>query len=217
MERSEASSPKFMITASSRAQLNSFWWGLSLEAKIKYAGGELIRTGNISFQHPVSFSGKGTLFLGKNVTFGFWQAGSRRNPIVIQPRESGSEIVIGDDTFVVNGCEFFALASVRIGANCLIGSRCTIMDSDFHDIDPDRRNSQGITAPVIVEDNVWFGSDVTVLKGVRIGRDPVLAAHCVVVKSVPPGSIVAGNPMRIVGSVYERKKNGRLRTPVEEP
>lgn len=158
-----------------------------------------------SAQHPVRFSGMGHLIVKDNVVLGFSMAGAKSSPIILQPREREAVISIGRGTYVVNGCEFYARTSITIGENCLIGPRTTIMDSDFHGINPLRRGMPGRSGPVVLQDNVWLGCDVTVLKNVVIGKDSVVGAHCVVTKSVPPGAIVIGNPMKIVGSVYERE------------
>jgi acetyltransferase-like isoleucine patch superfamily enzyme len=78
------------------------------------------------------------------------------------------------------------------------------MDSDFHGVAPDERHGPGATAPVLLRDNVWLGSDVTVLKGVEIGRDAVVGAGAVVSQSVSAGSIVAPPRPVAIGSAYER-------------
>jgi acetyltransferase-like isoleucine patch superfamily enzyme len=57
------------------------------------------------------------------------------------------------------------------------------------------------TAPTIIEDVVWIGSNVLILKGVIVGEGAVVAKNSVVTKSVPPYTIVAGNPARIVKEI----------------
>ncbi|MEV7663036.1 DapH/DapD/GlmU-related protein [Paenarthrobacter sp. NPDC089316] len=59
-----------------------------------------------------------------------------------------------------------------------------------------------MTAPreVVIEDDVWIGARAIILPGVRVGRGSVVAAAAVVTKSVPPFSVVAGNPARVVKS-----------------
>lgn len=76
------------------------------------------------------------------------------------------------------------------------------MDSDFHGIKPDERGSPGKSAPIIVENNVWFGIETLILKGVTIGNDAVIGARCIVTKDVPAGAVVVGNSMKTIGSVY---------------
>jgi acetyltransferase-like isoleucine patch superfamily enzyme len=94
-----------------------------------------------------------------------------------------------------------AAERVIIGDDVLCGANVTICDTDWHHPDPRRRNEIGPSAPVVIEDNVWLGLNVVVLKGVTIGRDAVIGAGSVVTKSVPAGMIAAGNPAVIVGPV----------------
>lgn len=55
-----------------------------------------------------------------------------------------------------------------------------------------------VSAPIVIEDNVWIGEYAAVLKGVTIGTGAIVASHAVVTKDVPPYTIVAGNPARVV-------------------
>lgn len=88
---------------------------------------------------------------------------------------------------------------MTIGARCLIGDAVLIMDSDFHDLSAEGRHSQPTTpAPVVLEDNVFIGSRVIILKGVTIGKDSVIGAGSVVVRSIPPGVIAGGNPAKVI-------------------
>jgi maltose O-acetyltransferase len=137
---------------------------------------------------------------------GFDLAGAKKTPILLQPRETGSEIVLGKNCAIMNGCEILARKSIHIGENTRIGPHTLIYDSDFHEIDPVRRGQSGKTESVVIEENVWIGSRAIILKGVCIGRDAVVAAGCVVTKDVLAGSIVAGNPMRVVGNVNRVKE-----------
>lgn len=58
-------------------------------------------------------------------------------------------------------------------------------------------------APIVIGRNVWIGANVTILKGVTVGDDAVVAAASVVTKDVPAGSIVVGSPARVVRSVHD--------------
>ena len=119
----------------------------------------------------------------------------------IEARNDGSRIKIGNGTWVNNN--FVAISnhkSITIGENVLIGTFVEIYDSNFHGIEPDRR---GISCPedaadVIVEDNVFIGSNVKILKGVTIGRDSVIANSSIVTNSIPPGVVAGGNPAKII-------------------
>jgi acetyltransferase-like isoleucine patch superfamily enzyme len=154
------------------------------------------------FDHPVQFQGKGRLIIEEDVVLGFWMAGAKTIPILLQPRDKDALIQIGRGTVIVNGCELIARTSITIGANCRIGAQTLILDADFHGIKPDERHKLGLTKPVVIGDNVWVGIGAVVLKGVSIGKDAIIGTHCVVTKDVPDGAIVVGNPMRIVGSAY---------------
>jgi acetyltransferase-like isoleucine patch superfamily enzyme len=169
---------------------------------VTWYGGTLDLDSSVHFDHPVMFQGRGHLILSEGVILGYWMAGSRKQPILFQPRDPSATIEIGKNTVIINGTEMIARSSIKIGENCRIGPRCVFMDADFHGIKPDQRHLTGLTVPITLEDNVWIGSDVFVLKGVRIGQDAIIGARSVVAKDVPAGAIAVGNPMRVVGSVY---------------
>jgi maltose O-acetyltransferase len=105
---------------------------------------------------------------------------------------------------LMNGSELMSRSEICLGGNCRIGAGCVFLDADFHGLGVNERDQVGITEPIAVGNNVWLGRGVTVLKGVHIGDDAVVGAGCVVSKSIPAGGIAVGNPMRVVGSVYDR-------------
>jgi len=73
------------------------------------------------------------------------------------------------------------------------------MDSDFHDLSPEGRHFGPASAePVVIEDNVFIGSRAIILKGVTIGRDSVIGAGSVVTRSIPPRTVAAGNPAKVL-------------------
>lgn len=108
----------------------------------------------------------------------------------------GSSLRIGDGTFVNSGVSICAQEEVCIGARCAIGNYSLIMDTDFHDVDD--HTKPGKCAPVLIEDDVWIGARVTILKGVRIGRGAVVAAGAVVTRDVPPATLAGGIPARVI-------------------
>ncbi len=113
------------------------------------------------------------------------------------------EIVVGDRTFIGNGCTLAAGRRIEIGAHCLLAAGVRIHDNDGHPLDPARRRAgepirQDETAAVRIGDNVWIGADSLILKGVTIGHDAVVAAGAIVTHDVPPATVVAGNPARPV-------------------
>lgn len=87
--------------------------------------------------------------------------------------------------------------SITIGSRVQIGPHCYITDFDHGllvDIDQPFHRGNNAFAPVVIEDNVWIGAGVTILKGVTIGQNAVVAAGSVVTKNVAPNTVVAGVP-----------------------
>jgi acetyltransferase-like isoleucine patch superfamily enzyme len=98
-----------------------------------------------------------------------------------------------------NNVSIIAKQRITIGNSCLIGDQVMIYDSDFHNVDPRmRRNADPPTAEVRIEDNVWIGSRAMVLKGVTIGRNTVIGAMSLVIRSVPSDCVAAGVPARVI-------------------
>ena len=103
---------------------------------------------------------------------------------------------IGDDTFVNNGTILSASQLIRIGSRVNIAPHCVLMDNDFHGTAD--RDGPPKVSPIIVEDDVWLGTRVTVLRGVTIGKGAVVAAGAVVTKDVPPYTLVGGVPAKVL-------------------
>lgn len=110
----------------------------------------------------------------------------------------GGTLEIGDRVLINHGCSIGATKLVRIGARCNLGSQSIIIDNAFHELDPERRDQQPESAPVILEDNVWLAARVIVLPGVTIGKNSVIGAGSVVTKSIPPDVVAAGVPAKII-------------------
>lgn len=108
---------------------------------------------------------------------------------------SGAKLAIGNKSYINDGSRISAQNSITIGQNCAISFGVTIIDDDGHGI-----GFPPYSAPIIIEDEVWIGCNVTILKGVIIGKGSVVAAGAVVTKSCPPHSLLAGVPARIIRS-----------------
>lgn len=103
---------------------------------------------------------------------------------------------VGDGTFFNRGCTIVARDTVTIGRNCLFGPRVSVFDHD-HGLLPTSQppgDRAFVSAPISIEDNVWLGAGVTVLRGVTIGFGSVVAANSVVTRDVPPRTLVGGTP-----------------------
>ena len=117
------------------------------------------------------------------------------------PWEPGPNIEVGDKTFVGTNVEFNVRGKVVIGSQCMIGAGCRFVDHD-HGIEANTPmgDQDCETSPIRLQDDVWLGADVVILKGVSIGSGSVVGAGAVVRTNVPPGEIWAGVPARKIGA-----------------
>lgn len=106
---------------------------------------------------------------------------------------------VGAFTFFGQGCHVNVLDRVVIGAHCLFGPRCVIVDHN-HGLDPARRIDEQpcIAKPIRIGKDVWCGAGAVILPGVSIGDGAVVGAQSVVTRDVPPMAVVAGNPARLI-------------------
>jgi acetyltransferase-like isoleucine patch superfamily enzyme len=105
--------------------------------------------------------------------------------------DHGLRLDLGERVFINQGCTFLDYAGIRLGAGVMVAPRATFITVG-HPVDPDERRRFLTGAPIDVADNVWIGAGATILPGVSIGRDAVIAAGAVVADDVPPASLVAG-------------------------
>jgi len=105
---------------------------------------------------------------------------------------------IGARSLINYGCSIAAMNRVTIGERCLIGPHCMIIDSAFHDVDPDRRLDPPVGDPITIGENVWLGARVIVLPGVTIGDDSVIGIGSIVTADVPARSLAVGVPARVI-------------------
>ena len=122
------------------------------------------------------------------------------------------KITIGDYSTIRYNSKISSVCGVEIGKYAIISNNVRIYDHNSHPTDPQTRIdmckcgfygeawscTKADKKPIIIEDNVWIGEHAVVLKGVHIGRGSVIASNAVVTKDVPPYSIVAGNPAKVV-------------------
>ena len=111
------------------------------------------------------------------------------------------DFTIGD-SFINGLSRVHCFNEIRIGNGCAISWGVDILDSNSHQILVDGE-WQPVDAPVIIGDDVWIGQGATILPGVEIGDGAVVAADAVVAIDVPPATLVAGCPAKVVRSDVE--------------
>jgi galactoside O-acetyltransferase len=180
------------------------WWFVKFRiSKFRWLSDCRRVSGRPNVFHPLLLKGEGKITFGNNVQIGVIASPNFYSHYTyLEARNPESEIVIGNDVSINNAFSASAFGKITIGNNVLIGTNCTIMDTDAHALDPQQRNT-GIpkNLPVHIGENVFLGSDVTVLKGVTIGRNSVIGNGSVVTKDIPEMVIAAGNPARIIKSL----------------
>ncbi|MES2893450.1 MAG: DapH/DapD/GlmU-related protein [Bacteroidota bacterium] len=154
---------------------------------------------------PVLFNGLGIISFEGVVQLGFVDS-----PLFFssyshfEARNIRSSIKIKSGVFINNNACIISEGEegIVIGENTLAGTSLTIFDSDFHDLDPSRRTT-GVpkTAGVRIGNNVFIGSNVTILKGVEIGDNTVIGSGSVVTRSIPGNVVAGGNPCRVIKSL----------------
>lgn len=121
-------------------------------------------------------------------------------------------ITIGKFAHIGPGTKICCVNKVTIGAYTGIGPNVSIIDSNYHPVNPHDRKIMRQTPsgsferkwihsdnkPIVIGENVWVGENVRICKGVTIGENAVIAACSVVTKDVPANAIAAGNPAKIV-------------------
>ena len=111
----------------------------------------------------------------------------------------GKNIKIGKNVFINSGCCFQDQGGIELGDGCLIGHQVVIATLN-HDLDPEKRGSM-IPAAVKLGKNVWVGAHATILPGVTVGDNAVIAAGAVVTKDVPAYCVAAGVPARVIKQI----------------
>ena len=144
------------------------------------------------------------LYVGDNVSFG------RRSIIELYPKfgcqEFSQKIIIGNNCSFGEETHVTSINGIVIGNGLLTGRRVLISDNSHGQYSESTSNVNvpPIDRPlyskgcVYIGDNVWIGDNVAILPGVTIGDGAVIGANSVVTKDIPPMTVVAGNPMKII-------------------
>lgn len=133
----------------------------------------------------------------------------------------GGKIEVGNNIYIGTGTVLQAKEFIKIGDNVIISNNVLIVDNNNHPTSPEERLKMSQcenymadelwtwkyaqSSPIVIEDNVWIGKNAVVMKGVTIGKGSIVALGAIVTKDVPPYSVVAGNPAKIVKHLMEKE------------
>ena len=105
--------------------------------------------------------------------------------------DHGLHLDLAERVFINQGCTFLDYAGIRLAERVMVGPKVTFITSG-HPVDPEERRLYLTGAPIDVAENVWIGAGATILPGVSIGRDAVIAAGAIVAEDVPAATLVSG-------------------------
>lgn len=154
----------------------------------------------------VSVTRKGSVLIGNNLSI---NSGNNHNIIGRQQRTIfwvDGKLLIGNNTGI-SGTAIICNYDIEIGNNVKIGGNTVLYDTDFHSLDVDTRNDKtkdkkkAKCQKVTIKDNVFIGAHSTILKGVTIGKNSIIAASSVVSKSIPDNEIWGGNPIKFIKKI----------------
>lgn len=174
--------------------VNAWWWQVQLGKDCRFNGKPVI-----------SKVFNSSIVIGDSCRFNSAMAsnliGVNRACMLSTFRE-GASITIGEGSGF-SGTIIGCAEKIEIGKGILCGANTTITDFDWHNIDPSKRHGTPCNSskPIKIEDNVWLGLNVIVLKGVTIGKNSVIAAGSVVPKDIPTNVIAAGQPARVIKQI----------------
>jgi acetyltransferase-like isoleucine patch superfamily enzyme len=109
----------------------------------------------------------------------------------------GENIRVGRNVFINQNCTMYDLGGIDIADDVMIGPNVSIITSS-HPVEPSQRRAFVIAKPIVIERNVWIAAGATILGGVTVGENSVVAASAVVTRDVPPNTLVGGNPARVI-------------------
>jgi acetyltransferase-like isoleucine patch superfamily enzyme len=131
----------------------------------------------------------GTISVGDRVAF--WG-----NPLPVSVHVAkGATLRVGDRVFMNYGVDIGCYHRVTIGNDVLIGPLTNVLDDPLHELQP---GDVARPAPIVIEDNVWIARNCVIQPGVTIGRNSVIASGSVVTKDIPPNSLAAGVPAKVL-------------------
>lgn len=198
-------SPPADLESLVRGLLIHYFFHVSRRDRVEVTGLAAGQHPSLRILSPTVFRGAGRIRVAASAVLGWTNSPLAYACSHYEARNPQAVIEIGEESTLNNAASLIAEgAGISIGRRCLIGTEFQALDTNAHELAVARRREADTrTRAVVVGDDVFIGSRVTLLKGVRIGNGCVIAAGAVVPTGfeAPPMSIVAGNPARVVGQV----------------
>ena len=171
-----------------RRRLNNAKRLLSGAVRAKFSGAESFG-GHADMRGRVRFKLQGRAVFGR----GFIAEGDI-STVSIVVRENAT-LIIGNDVYMNYGVTIEACHEIRIGNHVLMAPLVSIIDDNRHETEPGAVLYKG---PIVIGNNVWLARNVAVIPGASIGDGCVIAANSVVCTDIPPNSLAAGAPARVI-------------------
>lgn len=114
----------------------------------------------------------------------------------------GRDLRVGRKVFINQCCTIYDMSGVHIGDDVMIGPNVSIITTG-HALKPSERRAYVEAKPIVIENGVWIAAGATIIGGVTIGENSVIAAGSVVTRDVPANSMAAGVPARVIRSLEE--------------
>jgi acetyltransferase-like isoleucine patch superfamily enzyme len=108
------------------------------------------------------------------------------------------DVLIGDNSLI--GMSNVVIGPVTIGNNVIMAQNIVVsaLNHEYRDVNLPIQQQKILTAPIVIEDDCWIAANAVITSGVTVGKHSVVAANAVVTKSIPPYSVAAGNPAKII-------------------
>ncbi len=176
------------------AKTTAWWWGIELDQDCLFQGQPRFR------RHPGS-----SISVGARCKFNSSPLSNYigiNRPCILATLKEGANIEIGSNSGF-SGTVIGCAKEIVIGDHVMCGANTLITDTDWHSDDP----RSGPDKPVRIENGVWLGVNVTVLKGVTIGENTLVAAGSVVVDSLPANVVAGGVPAKVLKQIDINNKD----------
>ncbi len=113
-------------------------------------------------------------------------------------------VTVGKNVYINHACSMLTLGTITIGDDVLIGPKVNLL-SEGHPIDPNNRKAMDVK-PIVIRRNAWIGAAATILPGVTVGENSIVAAGAIVSKDVPDNTVVAGIPAKVIKHIEANEK-----------